>query len=129
MQILVLAKHDQPQMPCHPARARQLLTEGRAVIQRTMPLLLRLKDQEANAGSHRRLVIRARDSFNIQTKQGGVQGIPHRYCQVVQRGAGYTLQQPIANQQNQQRKRKQEAPCAAALSIPGLKAELSRANR
>ncbi|MBK1650034.1 HNH endonuclease, partial [Rhabdochromatium marinum] len=29
-------------------------------------------------------------SFNIQTAQGVVQGISHRYCRVVQRADGYS---------------------------------------
>ncbi len=45
MQVFVLANQGQPLMPCHPARARQLLKEGRAVIHRTMPFVIRLKDR------------------------------------------------------------------------------------
>lgn len=33
-------------MPCHPARARQLLKQGRAVIHRVAPFVIRLKDRE-----------------------------------------------------------------------------------
>jgi hypothetical protein len=41
-------------------------------------------------GVHRgRVAIRATGSFNIQTSNGVVQGIAHRYCTVVQRGDGY----------------------------------------
>ena len=32
-------------MPCHPARARHLLKVGRAVVHRTVPLVIRLKDR------------------------------------------------------------------------------------
>ncbi len=32
-------------MPCHPARARQLLKEGRAVVHRAVPLVIRLKNR------------------------------------------------------------------------------------
>lgn len=32
-------------MPCHPARARQMLREGRAVVHRTTPFVIRLKDR------------------------------------------------------------------------------------
>ncbi|WP_411976777.1 RNA-guided endonuclease IscB [Streptomyces sp. ICN988] len=32
-------------MPCHPARARELLTRGRAVIARRVPFVIRLKDR------------------------------------------------------------------------------------
>lgn len=36
-----------------------------------------------------RLAVRASGSFNIQTPQGVVEGISHRYCKVVQRADGY----------------------------------------
>jgi 5-methylcytosine-specific restriction endonuclease McrA len=37
----------------------------------------------------RRVAVRASGSFNIQTAQGIIQGISHRFCQVVQRADGY----------------------------------------
>lgn len=36
-----------------------------------------------------RVAIRATGSFNIQTAQGVIQGISHRYCKTIQRGDGY----------------------------------------
>ena len=36
-----------------------------------------------------RVAVRASGSFNIQTGNGLVQGVSHRYCTVVQRGDGY----------------------------------------
>jgi 5-methylcytosine-specific restriction endonuclease McrA len=43
-----------------------------------------------NAGTHfGRVAVRASGSFNIQTKKGLVQGIHHRFCQVIQRSDGY----------------------------------------
>ena len=36
-----------------------------------------------------RLAVRASGNFNIQTPQGVVEGIAHRYCKVVQRADGY----------------------------------------
>jgi len=47
--VFVLGQHHQPLMPCHPARARQLLNAGRAVIHRTYPLVIRLKDRTTGA--------------------------------------------------------------------------------
>jgi len=42
------------------------------------------------AGTHTgRVAIRKTGSFNIQTEQGAVQGISHKYCTVIQRGDGY----------------------------------------
>jgi len=43
--VFVLAKNQEPLMPCHPARARKLLKAGRAVIHRAYPLVIRLKDR------------------------------------------------------------------------------------
>ncbi|MEV0905710.1 RNA-guided endonuclease IscB [Streptomyces hokutonensis] len=41
----VLAKDGRPLMPCHPARARELLGKGRAVVVRQVPFVIRLKDR------------------------------------------------------------------------------------
>ena len=42
------------------------------------------------AGQYKgRLAVRASGNFNIQTSQGVIQGISHRYCTVVQRADGY----------------------------------------
>ena len=40
-----------------------------------------------------RVAVRASGSFNIQTGNGLVQGVSHRYCTVVQRGDGYGYSQ------------------------------------
>ncbi len=45
MRVYVLSKSGVPLMPCHPARARQMLREGRAMIHRAAPLVIRLKDR------------------------------------------------------------------------------------
>jgi 5-methylcytosine-specific restriction endonuclease McrA len=47
--VFVLDKHKRPLMPCHPARARQLLREGRAVVHRRVPFVIRLKDRNSGA--------------------------------------------------------------------------------
>ncbi|WP_265582700.1 RNA-guided endonuclease IscB [Streptomyces ferrugineus] len=41
----MLSKEGQPLMPCHPARARELLTKGRAAVARQVPFTIRLKDR------------------------------------------------------------------------------------
>ncbi|MFD0359279.1 RNA-guided endonuclease IscB [Streptomyces sp. NPDC127110] len=41
--VFVLAKGGEPLMPCHPARARELLDSGRAVVARQAPFTIRLK--------------------------------------------------------------------------------------
>lgn len=43
--VFVLSKEGQPLMPCHPARARELLGKGRAVVARQVPFTIRLKDR------------------------------------------------------------------------------------
>ncbi|MCY0927349.1 RNA-guided endonuclease IscB [Streptomyces sp. H27-H1] len=40
--VFVLAKGGEPLMPCHPARARELLDGGRAVVARRAPFVIRL---------------------------------------------------------------------------------------
>ncbi|MFJ5310126.1 RNA-guided endonuclease IscB [Streptomyces sp. NPDC088350] len=41
----MLAKDGRPLMPCHPARARELLGKGRAAVARRVPFTIRLKDR------------------------------------------------------------------------------------
>lgn len=43
--VFVLDKNLKPLMPCHPARARELLTKGKAAVYRTMPFTIVLKDR------------------------------------------------------------------------------------
>lgn len=66
-----------------------------------------------------RVAIRATGSFNIQTPNGVVQGVSHRYCQLIQRADGYGYQQ-IAQSKGERE---------LVLFLPGLKAEVSRAKR
>jgi len=44
--VLVLDKNKQPLMPCHPARARELLRDGKAAVFRRQPFTIILKDRE-----------------------------------------------------------------------------------
>ena len=73
-----------------------------------------------------RVAIRASGSFNIQAPMGLVQGIHHRFCTRSQRadGYGYSWTQ-IASTQGDAGT---GAARAAALSLHGLKAVVSRAN-
>ncbi len=43
--VFVLAKGGEPLMPCHPARARELLAGGRAVVARRAPFTIRLRQR------------------------------------------------------------------------------------
>jgi 5-methylcytosine-specific restriction endonuclease McrA len=44
--VFVLDRRGNPLMPCHPARARELLGKGRAVVVRYSPFVIRLKDRD-----------------------------------------------------------------------------------
>lgn len=47
--VFVLSSDGQPLDPCHPARARRLLNQGRAAVWRRYPFTIRLKDRAAAA--------------------------------------------------------------------------------
>jgi 5-methylcytosine-specific restriction endonuclease McrA len=47
--VFVLGKLGNPLMPCHPARARELLSKGRAVVVRYSPFVIRLKDRDGGS--------------------------------------------------------------------------------
>ncbi|MHB1751245.1 MAG: RRXRR domain-containing protein, partial [Acidiferrobacter sp.] len=72
-----------------------------------------------------RVAIRASGRFNIQTAPGLVQGIHHRFCTLIQRadGYGYSLTKRAFDKGDAGT----GAACAAALSLPGLSAGVSRA--
>lgn len=51
--VFVLSSDGKPLMPCHPARARELLARGRAVVARRVPFVIRMKDRtRAESGVH-----------------------------------------------------------------------------
>ncbi|WP_233855018.1 RNA-guided endonuclease IscB [Paraburkholderia sp. HD33-4] len=81
------------------------------------------------AGIHiGRVAVRATGSFNIQTASAVVQGISYRHCALVQRGDGYAY-----SVQPKDSFRQGDAGVGravhAALSLPGMNAEVSRAFR
>ncbi|MFB6989355.1 RNA-guided endonuclease IscB [Streptomyces sp. NPDC056230] len=43
--VFVLDRHGTPLMPCHPARARQLLAKGRARVTKAVPFTIRITDR------------------------------------------------------------------------------------
>ena len=71
-----------------------------------------------------RVAVRASGSFNIQTAQGVVQGISHRHCRVIQRGDGYSYFVAQFDKESEIRGH----AAHGALSLPGLKSGVSRAN-
>jgi 5-methylcytosine-specific restriction endonuclease McrA len=76
------------------------------------------------AGVHRgRVAVRASGSFNIQAGSAVVQGISHRHCTLAQRADGYAY---FFNSDSSTKAGTGRAP-HDALSLPGLKAEVSRA--
>ncbi|MEA3099288.1 MAG: hypothetical protein QOF74_3528, partial [Caballeronia mineralivorans] len=77
-----------------------------------------------------RVAVRASGSFNIQTPTGVVQGIAHRHCTMVQRADGYGYSTvPLTKEGNSGNGTKAWLAAQAALSLPGMNAEVSRANR
>lgn len=70
-----------------------------------------------------RVAVRATGSFNIQMGSTVVQGISHKHCRIIQRSDGYGYSKIATS--------KGDAGAGhvarAALSLPGLKAEVSRA--
>ena len=74
-----------------------------------------------------RVAVRASGSFNIQTGNGLVQGVSHRYCTVVQRGDGYGYSL-VAKTDVRGTPPQHRDASHPALYLPGLKAEVSRAN-
>jgi 5-methylcytosine-specific restriction endonuclease McrA len=72
-----------------------------------------------------RVAIRASGSFNIQTATGLIQGISHRFCTRIQRadGYGYSWTKIALTQGDVGMGRS----LTAALSLPGMNAEVSRA--
>lgn len=79
-------------------------------------------------GTHAgRVAIRATGSFNIQTPQGAIQGVSHRHCKIIQRGDGYGYS-TVAKMDVTGTPPKHRNASRSALYLPGLNAEVSRAN-
>ncbi|MBU2774232.1 HNH endonuclease [Acidithiobacillus ferrooxidans] len=53
--VLVLDRNRQPLMPCHPARARELLREGKAAVFRRYPFTIILQEREGGETQETRL--------------------------------------------------------------------------
>lgn len=82
-------------------------------------------DSSKKAGVYTgRVAVRASGSFNIQTGSAVVQGISHKYCQIIQRSDGYGYSRVAFTKGGAG----VGHTTRAALSLPGLKAGVSRAN-
>jgi 5-methylcytosine-specific restriction endonuclease McrA len=71
-----------------------------------------------------KVAIRASGSFNITNETSVIQGVSHQYCKLVQRADGYGY---LFNQDSLLSREKGLVQ-QAALSLPGIKATVSRAN-
>lgn len=114
--VLVISKTKQPLMPCHPARARELLRKGKAKVYRMQPFTIILHERETgetqevefkvDPGSKTtgialnlkgkkmgtyvgRVAVRSNGYFNIQTKALLVDSISYKRCLLLQRVDGY----------------------------------------
>ena len=56
MRVFVLNSQKQPQMPCHPARARELLRKGKATVFRKYPFTIILHEQ--NSATHQEVELK-----------------------------------------------------------------------
>jgi 5-methylcytosine-specific restriction endonuclease McrA len=73
------------------------------------------------AGVHQgRVAVRATGSFNIQTKDGVVQGISYRHCTRVQRGDGYGYQQQQSNTEAGRGRASHDALCLPTAEAGGF---------
>ena len=72
MFVLVLSKDKDPLSPCHPARARKLLTKGRAAVYRRFPFTIILKEDrgQPSVQSHRVKIDPGAKTTGISILQG-----------------------------------------------------------
>ena len=78
--VFVLDKKKRPLMPTHPARARQLLKKGRAVIHKRVPFTIRLKDRDGGEVQPVRMKIapsRTKTGMAIVREDGNVAEVLH----------------------------------------------------
>lgn len=87
MRVFILSRNGKALMPCHAARARQLLRHKRAVVHRTVPLVIRLKDRDEgerqpvrvklDPGSKTTGIALVRDSETVNAGTGEVRRSAH----------------------------------------------------
>ncbi|WP_286314022.1 RRXRR domain-containing protein, partial [Turicimonas muris] len=56
--VFVLDRKGRGLMPCHPARARELLKKGRARVHKVFPFTIRLTDRELENSSVQPMLIK-----------------------------------------------------------------------
>lgn len=75
-----------------------------------------------------RVAVRASGAFNIQTGTDVIQGVSHRFCTRIQRADGYGYSWTQITSKQREEERETGVVHTTALSLPGLNAEVSRAN-
>lgn len=103
---------------------RQKRVEGFGTGDYVKAVVPKGKHQGVHVG---RVAIRKTGSFNLQTPQEVLQGISHRYCQLLQRGDGYAYALMPTEDSVKKGDARQRGNKVAALSLPGLKHGVSRA--
>jgi 5-methylcytosine-specific restriction endonuclease McrA len=105
-----------------------LMRDKRAFGFQTGDMVKAVVPSGKKAGTHvGRVAIRATGSLNIQTAAGVVQGISYKHCRVIQRGDGFAYSTSTVAPTTKESDPRGDAS-RRALSLPGLKAEVSRAN-
>ncbi len=87
MQVFVLDKRKKPLMPCHPARARELLDNGKAGVHKIAPFTIRLKERvggvvqtvriKIDPGSKTSGIAVAREETTVSPKTGETETTAH----------------------------------------------------
>ena len=104
---------------------RQKRVEGFGTGDYVKAVVPKGKHQGVHVG---RVAIRKTGSFNLQTPQEVLQGISHRYCQLLQRGDGYGYALiSFTDSLSPKGDARQRGNKVAALSLPGLNHGVSRA--
>lgn len=118
MRCFVLSKKGKALMPCHPARARQLLREGRAVVHRTVPYVIRLKDRKGGAlqplrvkidpGSNVTGMALVRDSEQVDTATGEIRRAAHVVLLAELIHRGHAIRDALAQRRAFRRRRRNQ---------------------
>jgi hypothetical protein len=88
--VFVIDKRKKPLMPCPPKRARQLLERGRAVVHKSYPFTIRIKDRtDGEAQSVRIKIDPGSKKTGTAVVRGKSDGINRKHCNLIHRADGY----------------------------------------
>lgn len=116
--VAVLDRKGHPLMPCHPARARKLLSRGRAVVVKATPFAIRLKDRvtedsdvagvavRIDPGSKGTGIAVTVDVDHIDTVTGEVTASRHGLCAIELRHRGTLIRVSMQKRANYRRRRR-----------------------